>query len=42
MLPATVGEVWMVGYLLVRGVRRTAGDVADPVAGQAGKVSAAG
>ena len=42
VLPATAGEVWMVGYLLVRGVRRTAGDVADPVAGQAGKVSAAG
>ncbi|MEV4141181.1 DUF4386 domain-containing protein [Dactylosporangium sp. NPDC049742] len=24
VLPATVGELWMVGYLIVRGVRRTA------------------
>ncbi len=24
VIPATVGELWMVGYLLVRGVRRTA------------------
>jgi len=24
--PATVGELWMVGYLLIRGVRRTALD----------------
>jgi Domain of unknown function (DUF4386) len=29
-LPATVGEVWMVGYLLVRGVRRHALDEAPP------------
>ncbi|GAA3217549.1 DUF4386 domain-containing protein [Dactylosporangium siamense] len=36
VLPATVGEVWMVGYLLVRGVRRTALDpVAEPVAAAA-------
>jgi hypothetical protein len=31
--PATVGEVWMIGYLLVRGVRRQALDDAPPIAG---------
>jgi hypothetical protein len=30
--PATVGEVWMIGYLLVRGVRRHALDEAPPTA----------
>jgi hypothetical protein len=30
--PATVGEVWMIGYLLVRGVRRQALDQAPPTA----------
>jgi Domain of unknown function (DUF4386) len=29
-LPASVGELWMVGYLLVRGVRRHALDEAPP------------
>jgi len=24
VMPATVGEFWMIGYLLIRGVRRTA------------------
>jgi Domain of unknown function (DUF4386) len=28
--PASVGELWMVGYLLVRGVRRQAQDKASP------------
>jgi hypothetical protein len=31
-LPATVGELWMIGYLLVHGVRRTALDDAPPAA----------
>jgi hypothetical protein len=30
VVPATVGEFWMVGYLLIRGVRRTAPDGAPP------------
>ena len=29
-LPATVGEFWMIGYLLIRGVRRHALDEAPP------------
>ncbi|WP_425465610.1 DUF4386 domain-containing protein [Nonomuraea turkmeniaca] len=29
-VPATVGELWMVGYLLIRGVRRHALDQAPP------------
>jgi hypothetical protein len=32
VLPATVGEFWMVGYLLVRGVRRRALHEAPPTA----------
>jgi hypothetical protein len=28
--PATVGELWMIGYLLVRGVRRHTADQASP------------
>jgi uncharacterized protein DUF4386 len=32
VVPATVGEFWMVGYLLVRGVRRHALDEASPTA----------
>jgi uncharacterized protein DUF4386 len=31
VLPATVGELWMVGYLLVRGVRRHALEAAPPI-----------
>ena len=30
VLPATVGELWMVGYLLIRGVRRPAPDRPAP------------
>jgi len=33
--PAAVGEFWMVGYLLIRGVRRHAPDAAPPTAGSA-------
>jgi hypothetical protein len=36
--PATVGEFWMIGYLLIRGVRRTASTASprpDPVPAQA-------
>lgn len=32
VIPATVGEFWMVGYLLVRGVRRHALEEAPPTA----------
>ena len=31
-IPASVGEFWMIGYLLVRGVRRSAPEAAAPVA----------
>jgi hypothetical protein len=37
-IPATVGEFWMIGYLLVRGVRRDAPAPAEPVA-EAGLVA---
>jgi hypothetical protein len=30
--PATAGEIWMIGYLLIRGVRRHTLDEAAPAA----------
>ena len=34
-LPATVGELWMIGYLLIRGIRPVPSDSAAAPAGQA-------
>ena len=35
VLPATVGELWMVGYLLIRGIRRAPASRPKPLAAPA-------
>jgi hypothetical protein len=40
-MPATVGEFWMLGYLLVRGVRRGADSLVEGAVADAGRVQPA-